>query len=74
MHPIIKSRNVRVEEGRAERPSGKRVELLADNGVVHAIRLSCPCGEHTVLELEYEASRPDAPGPVDAAPAAEVRE
>ena len=42
--------------------------------VVHAIRLSCPCGEHTVLELEYEASRPDAPGPVDAAPAAEVRE
>lgn len=55
MQPIIiKSRNVRIEDGPQEHPSGKRVELLSDGGVVHAIQLCCACGERTVVELEYD--------------------
>jgi len=69
MASIIKSTSVRrAEPGEplsaparspATRPGGgsgrcrKEVELLREDGVVHAIQLRCSCGEVTVVELSY---------------------
>ncbi|MBK8180324.1 MAG: hypothetical protein IPK67_15820 [Planctomycetes bacterium] len=35
----------------------KGVELLRENGVVHAIEVRCSCGETTLIELEYAPER-----------------
>lgn len=32
----------------------KRVQLLREKDVVHAIEVRCSCGEVTVVELEYD--------------------
>ena len=33
----------------------KQVQLLRENGTVHAIELRCSCGEVTVVEFEYDS-------------------
>ena len=37
----------------AVRVCEKRVELLRVEGVVHALEITCSCGEKTVVELDY---------------------
>ena len=58
---IIKHTRVRVEE-RADEPTHERasgpahettVRLLRDGDVVHALEITCACGELTVVELTY---------------------
>ena len=62
MQRIIKHDQVRVEEARAGAPSTQAgqacaerpaVELIRENGRVHAIRLRCDCGRVSVIELHY---------------------
>lgn len=68
MRSIIKKEHVRELEPGAARPaaaepSGRRhaksVELLDLDGRVHAIQLTCSCGEVSVIDLEY----PEDPAP-----------
>ena len=63
---IIKHRRVRLATTPVTVRGEKSVELLEDDGVVHAIRLRCACGEETVLELDYApaSSSPAAEAPV----------
>jgi len=40
----------KAQQGRCQ----KRVQLLREAEVVHAIEVRCSCGEVTVVELEYD--------------------
>jgi len=51
---IIKHRDVQFQVREVEQHGQPRVELLEDGGVVHALKLTCSCGEVTVVELEYD--------------------
>jgi hypothetical protein len=62
MQAIVKKQFVQVEGaevGAAPRPNAaaqrckKNVRLLRVEAVVHAIEVTCSCGESTVVELEY---------------------
>jgi hypothetical protein len=60
MPSIIKNSSVRATHPGASfaRPSATRaceksVELLRQGGVVHALQLTCSCGDTTVVELDY---------------------
>jgi len=68
MSAIIKSSNVRLDDSdpsgspapavptaRPAQPAAheKRVELLRIGERVHALELTCSCGEITVIELDY---------------------
>lgn len=66
MQSIIKKVQVReIEPGaagprpqasRAHAPAGpceQGVRTLSENGQIHAIEITCSCGEVTVVELEY---------------------
>lgn len=60
--------NVRGADGgpgnEANAPSCKKaVRLLEEQGVVHALELTCSCGEVTVVELHYPESAPQAAAP-----------
>ena len=71
---IIKGGRVRVEEPPAPLPAAVEelpapcakvepvVRLLRTDGEVHAIELSCGCGEVHVVRLEYGGEPADAPG------------
>jgi hypothetical protein len=72
MPSIIKSSVVRAVGPGAQaatgRPGGSRggarscdksVELLREGGVVHALQITCSCGDKTVVELEYPAEPND---------------
>ena len=48
---IIKHRDVQFQVREVEQHGQPRVELLEDGGVVHALKLTCSCGEVTVVEL-----------------------
>ncbi len=50
---VIKNRDVRIETASIPAHGSKQVELLQEDGIVHAIQVRCTCGEITVLELEY---------------------
>jgi hypothetical protein len=66
-HAIIKNRRVSLSTAPVAVRGEKTVELLEDEGVVHAIQLRCACGEITVIELEYGAA-PAATAPPEARP------
>ena len=61
MRSIIKKDNVRELELGAARPAAKpraarhakKLELLELEGRVHAIELTCSCGEISLIDLEY---------------------
>jgi hypothetical protein len=80
MSRIIKRNQVRVGETRSRKQvpapvadvqqHGKRVRLVRDGAHVHAIELTCNCGEVTVLALDYDdgsapATSPEAPATVE---------
>ena len=68
MQPIIiKNRHVRLQQGAVHCPGAKRVELLSDGPVVHAIELHCSCGETTLLELDYGPAEASSAGEDDEA-------
>jgi hypothetical protein len=65
MPSIIKSSSVR--EAHPGTPSSrprssaaceKSVELLRQDGVVHALQITCSCGDTTVVELDYPEENP----------------
>lgn len=62
MRSIIKKNQVHELEPSAARPAqaapkrarlDKSLELLEQGGRVHAIQLTCSCGEVSVIDLEY---------------------
>jgi hypothetical protein len=59
---VIKSRDVHIEARRLESCAKKSVELLQQDGVVHAIQIQCSCGEPTVIELEYPRDQQECAG------------
>jgi hypothetical protein len=79
MSAIIKSSNVRLDDSDPSgspapavpnaRPAAaaaaheKRVELLRVAERVHALELTCSCGEVTVVELDYPGRDEDREGP-----------
>ena len=52
---IIKHRDVQFETREVHAGGHPRVELLEDQGVVHALQITCSCGKITVVELEYDS-------------------
>lgn len=42
-------------------PTAKSVRTLTDRGHVHALEVTCSCGDVTVIELDY----PEAPDPAN---------
>lgn len=78
MSAIIKSSNVRQDDSQAsESPApavpsarlaadgahAKQVELLRVGERVHALELTCSCGEVTLIELDYPGRDEDTEGP-----------
>ncbi len=66
MTSIIKSSSVREAlpgsspaPARPARGCEKDVELLRHDGVVHALQITCSCGETTVVELTYPEESPE---------------
>jgi hypothetical protein len=61
MGNVIKSDRVRLvpktadQQANQEATCAKTVRLLKLDGEVHAIELTCTCGERTVIELAYVA-------------------
>jgi hypothetical protein len=47
----------------AREPVAKSVRLLEDRGHVHALELTCSCGDVTVIELEYPPAPTEAETP-----------
>ncbi len=67
MPSIIKNSSVRAtrpgaasERSPSDRSCEKSVELLRQGGVVHAIQITCSCGDTTVVELDYPEPSPPA--------------
>jgi len=47
----------------AARACDKAVELLRHDGHVHALQITCSCGDKTVVELRYPATSLPAESP-----------
>jgi hypothetical protein len=69
MQAIVKKQFVQVDAqehtaavrgSAAPRSCKKSVRLLRIEGAVQALEVTCSCGELTVVELEYQASKEEA--------------
>ena len=75
MRSVIKRERVRVEDGTCPANGGQTLSdacagtgtprpglrLVEANGRVHAIEVTCRCGEVSLIELEYDPAEEDTP-------------